>query len=235
MEFPASKIAIADPLCPSCGQITAEGQRVCVSCGYGFEFAARVLPYEAPELRKFIDQEGHLTRDDIKLGQRALEKLRAKFPQVTLCTCVVNVPESVKLSEFGFWLFNQSVPNGPRLVERRMRSILLTIDPTRQEASLTLGYGLDPFITDSSLVECLKKIKKPLNDHRYGIALKKLCRALEPVFERGFDEASHAYKEQIADRYSERRSAQKPPTPATLEESSPQPSHRIIESHDAHV
>ena len=205
MLFSASEIAVADPLCPSCSGTTAEGERACGTCGYSFEFAAKLLPYTAPELRKFIDYEGHLSREDIKVGQRALEKLREHFPQVTLCTCVARVPDGVSISEFGFWLFNQSVPNGPRLTERRLHSILLCVDPYRGEASLTLGYGLDPFVGDGALAACLSKIQKPLGAGDYGKAVSKLCAELRPVLARGFEQASGAYQRVLAEQREQRR------------------------------
>ncbi|MFT4550512.1 MAG: hypothetical protein ACI8XO_002262 [Verrucomicrobiales bacterium] len=236
MHFPASNIAIANSRCPSCGQTISEQQRACVSCGYGFEFAQRMLPYTAPELRKFIDREGHLTRDDIRRGQRALEKLRVHFPQVTLCTCVVSVPEGISLSEFGFWLFNHSVPNGPRLIERRLHSILLTIDPKRQEAALTTGYGLDPFISDASLTECLTKIQKPLLALQYGRALSKLCKRLRPILNAGFEQASRSYMKQIDARKREQHEQRHQPISTTTEQpTSPAPVHRIVEYEDSHV
>ena len=102
MHFPASNIACAEPVCPSCSAETAEDERACRSCGYSFEFAARLLPYEAPDLRKFIDHEGYLTREDIKRGQKAMEKLRSHFPQVTICTCIAKrVPFGKKGGKVG--------------------------------------------------------------------------------------------------------------------------------------
>jgi len=205
MQISASQVAVATPLCPSCGDGVEDGMRACASCGYGFEFATRLLPYEAPPLRKFIDYDGQLSRDDIKTGQRALEKLRAHFPQITLCTCIARVPKEVSLSEFGFWFFNQSVPNSPRLTERRLHSILLCIDPDRGGASLTLGYGLDPFIDDESLAQCLEKIRKPLAAQDYGKVIRKLCRALRPVLNSGHEIVNRAYSEAILERRHQHR------------------------------
>ena len=178
-----------------------------------------MLPYEAPDLRKFIDREGYLTREDIKRGQHAMEKLRAHFPQLTLCTCVAKVPEGVSISEFGFWLFNQSVPNGQRMIDRRIHSILLCIDPTNGEASLTVGYGLDPFIDDDDLTDCLNKIKKPLAVQNYGSALSKLCRALRPVLTRGFEQVSLAYKQFIREERS--REIETTPLPQRKQQAHP--------------
>ena len=197
MLFPASAIACADPVCPSCSGTVQADDCACVHCGYNFEFAAKLLPYVAPALRKFIDYDGYLSRDDIKRGQRALEKLRRHFPQVTLCTCVAVVPEGISCAEFGFWLFNQSVPKEQRMVERRLHSILLCIDPVNGASSLTVGYALDPFLDDAALASCLDKIRRPLAAQDYGNALRKLCRALLPELNDGFAHASRAYKELI--------------------------------------
>lgn len=221
MRVPASQIAIAAPLCPSCGHEVGEDHRACGGCGYGFEFATQLLPYEAPPLRKFIDYDGHLSRDDIKHGQRALEKLRAQFPQVTLCTCLAKVPSEVSLAEFGFWLFNQSVPDSPRLTERRLHSVLLCIDPDRCEASLTVGYGLDPFIADESLAECLAKIQRPLEARDYGKALTKLCQALRPVLSEGYEIARRTYAEAISERRQQRGLESLPPRRPTTTAQSP--------------
>lgn len=223
MLLPASQIAIAEPLCPSCGGEVGENHAACGYCGYGFEFATQLLPYEAPPLRKFIDFDGCLTREDIRLGQRAVERLRIQFPQITLCTCLATVPSEVSLSEFGFWFFNQSVPNSPRLTERRLHSILFCIDPDRGEASLTVGYGLDPFIADQSLSACLAKIHKPLAARDYGKAISKLCRALRPILSEGADEASRAYSEAMFERRHLQQREQLPPRRTPTQTPQPAP------------
>jgi uncharacterized membrane protein YgcG len=231
MELPASQIAIAEPHCPSCDGLVTENDPACLNCGYSFEFASRLLPYEAPELRKFIDFEGHLTREDIKTGQRALEKLRAHFPQITVCTCVAIVPEGVSISEFGFWLFNQSVPNGPRLVERRLHSILLNVDPDRCEAALTVGYGLDPFVDDAALEQCLAKIQKPLAAENYGKAITKLCTALRPILTRGLEQASGAIAEHLAGKKRQQHGERQLAVPNGTARSKPE----TPKPHDANV
>ena len=232
MQISASNIASSEGKCPSCGEQASEGDAACLSCGYGFEFAASMLPYEAPPLRKFIDFEGHLAREDIKDGQRALEKLRARFPQVTLCTCVVEVPDGVSVTEFGFWLFNQSVPNGPRMVERRLHSILFTIDPKRKEAALTVGYGLDPFVDDEALTRCLEAVHKPLAVGHYGRAIRRLCAALRPALDHGLRQAQAAMAAEIAEwkrqQHEDRMSGRPAVAPARAR-------HSIIETHDSHV
>lgn len=229
MQLPASQIAIAAPLCPSCGDASTEESAACRSCG--FEFASRLLPYEAPSLRKFIDFDGHLTREDIKRGQRALEKLRSYFPQVTFCTCIAAVPEGVSITEFGFWLFNQSIPEGQRLVERRLHTILLNVDPVRGEAALTVGYGLDPFVDDASLERCLAKVRRLLARENYGRAIGKLCAALRPILNRGFQLASRAIAEEVSQmkrQHYETRQEHQLTTPSRGE-------HPIPEPHDANV
>lgn len=215
MHLSATKFALADPLCPSCGGVTAEGDRACRACGYGFEFASRLIPYPAPALRKFIDFDGHLSRHDIRDGQRALEKLRAHFPQVTLCTCLVNVPDGVSITEFGFWLFNQSIPEGPRLIERRLHSILLLIDPTKGEATLTVGYGLDPFLDDADLQRCLQKIRRPLAAKNYGKALRRLCASLRPVLARGFQFVHRNVRDHIAESRHQQHQPHRHPLPTS--------------------
>ncbi|MGI9240546.1 MAG: zinc ribbon domain-containing protein [Verrucomicrobiales bacterium] len=223
MLIPANQVAIAEALCPSCGHEVADGHRACASCGYGFEFATRLLPYDAPPLRKFIDYEGHLSRDDIKRGQQALDNLRTYFPQITLCTCLAKVPKEVSLSEFGFWFFNQSVPNSPRLTERRLHSILLCIDPGRGAASLTLGYGLDPFVDDESLGQCLAKVRKPLKAKNYGKVISKLCNTLRSVLDRGYADGSRAYSEAIVDRKYHHRQQALPPQRRRVDRKPPAP------------
>jgi len=129
-----------------------------------------------------MDVDARLSEADRLLIHKAIEPLEQTLPQVRIHVCLGRLHPDTDPREFGFWLFNASVPPDAEAASHRPWSILLVIDRASRRACLTTGYGLDPFLSDRRLTTCLEAAQPLFQRGRYGpgtvILLTKLHTAL---------------------------------------------------------
>lgn len=125
-----------------------------------------------------MDVDAKLSPADRLLLDKAIEPLEKSLPQVRVHVCLGRLHPDTDPREFGFWLFNASVPPDSEAASHRPWSVLLVIDRASRRASLTIGYGLDPFVSDRHLTTCLEAGQPDFQGSRYvpgaATCLKKL-------------------------------------------------------------
>jgi hypothetical protein len=109
------------------------------------------FPYSPPPLERYIDVENRLTNDDRAKIDRAIGELEGDLPQVRVMVCIVKLLPGTDARECGFWMLNASIPRDEEETRHRPWSVLLLIDTGISAASATVGYGLDPFVSDQQL------------------------------------------------------------------------------------
>ena len=165
--------------CPGChAPLRSHGDR-CDRCGHHAWITADRFPWEPPPFDRFIDHEQRLTEADRAMVTKAVERLRAVFPQVHVHYCLVRLPEGLDARECGFWMFNASVPRSAAEAEARPWSVLVLIDRTAHAVSATAGYALDPFVSDRRLTAALEAGSADFAAGRYGAALVKVTDRLQ--------------------------------------------------------
>jgi len=115
-----------------------------------------------------MDVDARLSPADLLLLEKAIEPLEQALPQVRVHVCLGRLFPDTDPREFGFWLFNAGVPPDAEAASHRPWSILLVIDRASRRASLTTGYGLDPFLSDRRLTACLEAAEPHFRCGRYG-------------------------------------------------------------------
>ena len=156
-----------------------------------------------------------------------MANLRNVFPQITICSCFTRLPSGVDGREFGFWLFNRSVPTTPEEREQRLYTLLLVFDAAHQTLSATVGYGLDCFLDDIVLSKSLDDAKDKLR-HK-GIAsgiqhwLKLLSRRLVPIHDAAHYEVNRHERRATDEEAHGDAAFEFAPEPAARIEHRPQP------------
>ena len=185
MHLPRLPATVFDPppvACPGCHFALAAPVPVCPQCGYNGWTCVEKFPWIPPPLERVMDVDARLSPADHKLLDEAIEPLEQTLPQVRVHVCLGRLHPDTDVREFGFWLFNASVPPDAEAASHRPWSVLLVIDRGARRASLTIGYGLDPFLSDRRLTACLEAGAKDFQCGRYGhgasACLKKLHGAL---------------------------------------------------------
>lgn len=169
--------------CPGCHMPLREAAEVCERCGYGAAAAMERFPYAAPELEGVMDPGGVLGERGRRALAEQVRQLEGRFPQVGFYCCVAPLAEGVDVREFGFWLFNASTPRTAAEHERRWRGMLLVVDTGGRRASLTVGYQLDPLLSDGALELALKAGEREFRAGRHGEGATRVLQHLQRQLE----------------------------------------------------
>ena len=93
--------------------------------------------------------------DQSKLKKRILG-IQRRFPQLTLQVVMHQFPEEHPFAMHVFWLFNAASFAGDGNRGKDNHALLLAIDPTRGEAAIIPGYGLEPFLAAEAVDHLLE-------------------------------------------------------------------------------
>lgn len=171
MHLPELPAKVFDPppvACPGCYVALRDPAPSCPKCGYDAWSCVERYPWIPPPLERIMDVDDRLPVKERALIEKTADLIEQAFPQVRLHICLGRLHPDTDPREFGFWLFNASVPPDEEAASHRPWSILLVIDRASRRASLTLGYGLDPFISDRRLTACLESAAPDFAKGRYG-------------------------------------------------------------------
>jgi len=187
--------AVFDPppmACPGCYRALREPVPDCPDCGYNGWTCVEKFPWIPPPLQRVMDVEGCLSAAERAAIDRVAEPLEQAMPQVRVHLCLGQLHPDTDPREFGFWLFNASVPPDPEAAIHRPWSILLVIDRSSRRASITVGYGLDPFLGDDLLRLCLVAGIRDFSKGKYGDGAARCMAKLHQVLKRARKNAESA-------------------------------------------
>ena len=164
--FPAKRFARGPLTCPSCREALNSATSRCPKCGFVAEKAVEKFPFPAPPLATVIDPSGLATAEEKKEVADAIEKARKKVPQVHFVNCIVSMGADINLGEFGYWMLNAAeMPEGN---DKKHFTVLFLIDPKAKALSVTVGYGIEPFVTDSEWTSVLNEVKDHFSREKLG-------------------------------------------------------------------
>jgi hypothetical protein len=171
MHPPQLPATVFDPppvACPGCHVVLKDPAPSCPHCGYNGWTCVEKFPWIPPALERVMDVDRCLSPSDHRLLDKAIDPIEQRLPQVRLHVCLGRLHPDTDPREFGFWLLNASVPPDAEAASHRPWSVLLVIDRTSSRASLTIGYGLDPFLCDKILTSCLEAGQHEFKRDRFG-------------------------------------------------------------------
>lgn len=157
--------------CPRCSADSPRSTPRCSHCGLDLESLALSLGSNLVQLESLTDAAHCLRVREREALLHELETFHQTFPQVFLAVYLGVLPGSPTPSEIAFWLLNHAAfhPADPSRLNER--AALLIIDPVAKNAGITVGYGLEPFLTPSKLEQCLRKVRTPLWHGEYAAAI----------------------------------------------------------------
>ena len=137
--------------CPYCRTPLAETTPECPSCRLTLARATTLLG-QLPRLAPDVDDpEGRIPKGSAKRIKTAIRQLCERFPQIGMQVALRTFPPEHPFDLHIFWLFNAVMITGESNKGGDNRSILLAVDPARAQASLMVGYGLEPFLGQNAL------------------------------------------------------------------------------------
>lgn len=126
------------------------------------------FPWIPPPLDRVMDVDSCLSPADRRRLAKVIDPIEQLLPQLRIHLCLGRLHPDTDPREFGFWLLNASVPPDAEAASHRPWSVLLVMDRTSSRASLTIGYGLDPFLGDAVLTNCLEAGRRDFARERFA-------------------------------------------------------------------
>ena len=148
--YAAKTFARGAMVCPCCQYVLEESVAECPKCGFSGQVAVQKFPFPAPPLSAVIDPSNQLTKEEAAAISKKVEKFRSRLPQVRFLNCIVPLEDDVNLREFGFWILNAGEMKEGN--DAKSFAVFLLINPKKRTVSVTVGYGLEPFVEDKDWV-----------------------------------------------------------------------------------
>ena len=111
----------------------------------------------APRLTPMVtDTTRSLRASDHTKLKRRISAMQRRFPELSMQVVMHEFPEQYPFSMHVFWLFNVAAFDVEGNRGKDNHALLLAIDPTRGEAAIMPGYGLEPFLNHEALDHLLE-------------------------------------------------------------------------------
>jgi uncharacterized membrane protein YgcG len=122
--------------------------------------------------RYFTDRSGRLPLREIRKLRGLLEMFTKKFPQSLFSVFVIDHVQDGSIAEYTFWLFNRARFSSIEGVEGDNFDLLLGVDLESGMAALTIGYGLENYVTEDDLQAALAVAESPLRGGDYCLGIR---------------------------------------------------------------
>ena len=169
--------------CPFCQTPLMADAAECPACRLTFPRTAALvgaLPRLAPVVADTTRQLG--PGDQLKLRKRIAE-IQQRFPQLALQVVMHAFPAEHPFSMHVFWLFNAGNFAGDSRRGKDNHALLLALDPTRGEAALMPGYGLEPFLKPKTLDHLLELAGPAWESGRWADGISGVLDGLDQLLE----------------------------------------------------
>ena len=141
--------------CPSCRNLFAAPVTQCPGCGLTLEVLDAKFGAVPRYTRYLTDRSGKLPLLAIRKLRHLLQVFEAKFPQSSFSVFVTDHVPAGSISEYTFWLANRARLSSVGAAAGDNFDLLLGINLGTGEAALTMGYGLESYLTESDLESAL--------------------------------------------------------------------------------
>jgi uncharacterized membrane protein YgcG len=169
--------------CPFCQTPLKADAAECPACRLTFPRTSALLgalPRLAPVVADTTRQLS--TAEQTKLKKRIAE-IQRHFPQLVLQVVVHSFPEEHPFSMHVFWLFNAGNFAGDSQRGKDNHALLVALDPTRGEAAIMPGYGLEPFLQRETLDHLLELAGPAWEASRWADGLFRVLEGLDQLLE----------------------------------------------------
>jgi hypothetical protein len=135
------------------------------------EYLSQTLGSNLVSLESLTDAAHCLRVREKELLKHELDGFQQAFPQVFLAIYLGVLPTTPPAGEIAFWLLNHAAFQPPDPSRLNERAALLLIDPVARTAGITVGYALETFLPQKSLLAILRRMRTPLWHGEYAGAI----------------------------------------------------------------
>ncbi len=109
--------------------------------------------------------------------------MQSRFPQLVLQIVIQSFPSEHPFAMHVFWLFNAANFAGGVNRGKDNYALLIVLDPTRNEAAIIPGYGLEPLLSTEALDHLLELAGPSWENHRWAVGLNRVMDGLDQLLE----------------------------------------------------
>lgn len=121
------------------------------------------------------------------VGREKLKKriavIQRRFPQLVPQVVINAFPAEHPFAMHAFWLFNAGKFAADSNRGKENHTLLVALDPVRNEAAIVPGYGLEPYLTTEALDHLLELAAPDWKNQLWADGLLKVLGGLDPLLE----------------------------------------------------
>lgn len=169
--------------CPFCQTPLKADAAECPACRLTFPRTAALVG-AVPRLAPVVADTTRLlgAADQLKL-KKEIAGIQRRFPQLVLQVVMHAFPAEHPFSMHVFWLFNAGNFAGDSRRGKNNHALLIALDPTRGEAAIMPGYGLEPFLKPETLDHLLELAGPAWESGRWAEGISRLLGGLDQLLE----------------------------------------------------
>ncbi|GAA5144389.1 hypothetical protein GCM10023213_34530 [Prosthecobacter algae] len=124
-------------------------------------------------LERLTDNSNALSLREQRQLEVVLDDFERSFPQCFFAVYLGVLPTMITARDLGFWLINHGAFHTQQIAKRNDFGCALVIDSQRGIAALTLGYALEPYVSEADVTLLLEQVRSPLIRQLYGLAVER--------------------------------------------------------------
>lgn len=160
--------------CPKCHEPIHENAAACPSCGFSLDALGSGFG-KVPRLPERLNDSSRILRPHERRSLTCkINHFSRQFPQIRFAVALRNLDEDIDLAEYAFWVFNRSELCSDLEKGGLNFYMLLLIDFKHNRANLSIGYGLDPFISNQALTQMVGAGEEALAQGHYAAAISAI-------------------------------------------------------------
>ncbi len=167
--------------CPYCHVPLTEEMPACPRCGVNMDKASAFFG-EPPQLQPDVtDPAGKLRPAEARALRRRIAEFCRRFPQAGFTAVFMDLNRDMPGAAYAWWIFNRCQPGGESRPGSSNRRLLLLVDTAGRQAWLTQGYGLEPFVSEAQLRQCLDQALPHFAREEWTAGVEALLQEVESV------------------------------------------------------
>ena len=179
--------------CPYCQTDLRETVAECPGCKLNLSRAATLLG-PVPRFEQGVsDHTRALAEKDTNRILKRIATIEQRFPQVTIQIICQNFPDEHPFSLYVFWIFNLGGLSSATEKAGDNHTILLTLDPVACKSAIMVGYGLEPFLTETAINHVLELAEPAWIDRAWAEGIEAALDGIEPLLESAIRETGKAF------------------------------------------
>ncbi|MEM7145404.1 MAG: TPM domain-containing protein [Verrucomicrobiota bacterium] len=160
--------------CPRCVQELALSADSCEGCGFSIGDLDEEFGREAVVLER-VEDDAHILRlRERQQLDAELDRFEQLFPQLFAAVFIGSFPPMTNIRQFGFWLLNRAAVSEVDVTRPNDRGMLFVLDLNGKQLGVSLGYQLEPFLSEREMAKCFRSAKPDFVEGDYAEAMVKM-------------------------------------------------------------